>query len=797
MAKRLNSPLHDGDRKKARLDISVHDHNFPLSQNADSNKATDPNDWAYDIDDEILLQLSQACDQNSNSSILPEYSQFRPPVVTSTQQATSSSPKSGAFSFKRPSTSSSNIVSTHLKDKCQRISSPLRGISTNIQNELIDLTGDYFNEPVLNKDTDDVYRQLFTLKEENAKLKSENGKLLEKCVTKEGESSILRAQLKTYQVAVDSARLEKIRTQEQAQMQWSAKLDSVNNKLHELRTELDFKNMEIINMKEKCKMLESNKIKLTQITVAGKPVAKLNNSSIMLSNIQASQLRRVSTATSGVQTDNKPQFLKLTKTCRFGKTNLTQILPLITGPATEQQYSILDYNEKLKNPTDMSPNKCRIFSSFHKLLSSTNSITNKSKNKINLNGIYEELMCITASDTDVEKNLEHYINVFNMTKSVLEDVQAQLETVTRRITSAFQKEMDKKYLECTTAYIVVEENDLIGGKALYNEEQAILARRMTAVLQSIVKVPKVAQIFNNRQKRMHDGVVGSNNKLIDLLHKICILLDDSSCGVLYSGLLLSVLLLIENLMDHSQLEHQLALSIVKRVVSSRTMLFVMCPLFRILNKIKNIDNSVTLCTENDGSLQVDYEQGVLLYDKDSCLLQLLLKQVESSLKCMETQNLPHQVVETTQCLIQYYSYHNSSQHDESEKPRCECNQLLMQVMVYSLNICSTLLCKNRSTRTENMAMDTEQTELLRVCRSGLQILYKCSITDVEYTTKLSYNEGNLIEFYEQMSGFDHDGFHSTMLSELLVPLQAVAEEATWSFHRQAWLRSFDNFSITD
>lgn len=162
-------------------------------------------------------------------------------MVTSTQRA-QPSPKSSIFSFKRPSTSFSNTVSTHLKDKCERISSPLRGISTNIQTENIDLTGNYYNEPVLNtKDSDNVYKQLLQLKEENAKLKSENGKLLEKCVTKEGESAILRTQLKTCQVAVDNARLEKIRAQEQVQQQWSVKLNTANTELNDLQTQLDFK----------------------------------------------------------------------------------------------------------------------------------------------------------------------------------------------------------------------------------------------------------------------------------------------------------------------------------------------------------------------------------------------------------------------------------------------------------------------------------------------------------------------------------------------------------------------------
>lgn len=90
-------------------------------------------------------------------------------------------------------------------------------------------------------DSDQVYRQLLQMQEENAKLKSENGKLLEKCVTKEGEASILRTQLKSCQAAVDNARLEKIKAQEKVQMEWNEKLTAANKQMHDLRTQLDFK----------------------------------------------------------------------------------------------------------------------------------------------------------------------------------------------------------------------------------------------------------------------------------------------------------------------------------------------------------------------------------------------------------------------------------------------------------------------------------------------------------------------------------------------------------------------------
>lgn len=91
------------------------------------------------------------------------------------------------------------------------------------------------------QDSENIYKQLLQIQEENSKLKSENGKLLEKCVTKEGEVSILRTQLKNCQVAVDNVRLEKVRAQEKVQMEYTEKLATAKSELHNLRTQLDFK----------------------------------------------------------------------------------------------------------------------------------------------------------------------------------------------------------------------------------------------------------------------------------------------------------------------------------------------------------------------------------------------------------------------------------------------------------------------------------------------------------------------------------------------------------------------------
>lgn len=210
----------------------------------------DVDTWGDDNDDEILLLASQACEQACNThdlSLLPNYSICMQPGSTSTQLNSLPSTSKTEFTFKKPSAYSSSIISTHLKEKCNRIASPLPGITSKIipkSNAIDELTDEdfIFSDKIFKEqDSDHTYRQLLKLQEENAKLKSENGKLLEKCVTKEGEASILRTQLKSCQVSVDNARLEKVKAQERVQMEWTDKITAANNQMHDLRTQLDFK----------------------------------------------------------------------------------------------------------------------------------------------------------------------------------------------------------------------------------------------------------------------------------------------------------------------------------------------------------------------------------------------------------------------------------------------------------------------------------------------------------------------------------------------------------------------------
>ncbi|KAL4718856.1 hypothetical protein ACJJTC_006137 [Scirpophaga incertulas] len=153
------------------------------------------------------------------------------------------------------------------------------------------------------------------------------------------------------------------------------------------------------------------------------------------------------------------------------------------------------------------------------------------------------------------------------------------------------------------------------------------------------------------------------------------------------------------------------------------------------------------------NLKMDYDQGMLLYKRDSCHIQIMLKQVETALKCIEKQNIIAEALNTCQNLTGLFNniYNDNIRQDEK---RCDCQLVLIQTLVYSLRICAVMLKDMESTGLKGSVK--YRAELLGVCRAGSLVLYQCSLRDVEFNSQLAHYEGYFIDFCEIVKEFDHD-----------------------------------------
>lgn len=96
------------------------------------------------------------------------------------------------------------------------------------------------------------------------KLKTENKKLLNDFITKDGETAFLRQQLQQTQLRVENEKLEKMRLIEEQANRHRSEINKIYKEKEQLKTRLELQNLEIGNLQERYKLLESGNIKLRE-----------------------------------------------------------------------------------------------------------------------------------------------------------------------------------------------------------------------------------------------------------------------------------------------------------------------------------------------------------------------------------------------------------------------------------------------------------------------------------------------------------------------------------------------------
>ncbi|XP_015592175.1 uncharacterized protein LOC107266325 isoform X2 [Cephus cinctus] len=96
------------------------------------------------------------------------------------------------------------------------------------------------------------------------RLKEENKKLLDNFITKEGETVFLRHQLQQTQTRAQNEKVEKSKFIEEQASKFRAEINALLKEKENLQTKLQFQSLELGNLLERCKLLESGSVKLTE-----------------------------------------------------------------------------------------------------------------------------------------------------------------------------------------------------------------------------------------------------------------------------------------------------------------------------------------------------------------------------------------------------------------------------------------------------------------------------------------------------------------------------------------------------
>lgn len=242
--------------KRARFDAP--------RRNPQHSKAQEiPEDlWGDDFAEEDIQEMdliaSQACSQTSN--IFNNSKPF---------QSGSHSMKSGLP--ERPSTTAYKETS-RLKLLQPMEKSGLYTMKKDIQGksqDIADINYSQFRNKLINTGSHNSTFQrrnnfIVSDDKELEKLKNENKKLLNDFITKDGETVYLRQQLQQIQLRTENEKLEKMHLIEEQANSHRLEVNEICKEKEQLKTQLELQNLEIRNLQERCKRLESRDIKLEE-----------------------------------------------------------------------------------------------------------------------------------------------------------------------------------------------------------------------------------------------------------------------------------------------------------------------------------------------------------------------------------------------------------------------------------------------------------------------------------------------------------------------------------------------------
>ncbi|XP_071643287.1 uncharacterized protein Mus304 isoform X1 [Temnothorax longispinosus] len=243
------------DNPNKNLEYRRTQEEIPTNRNAQNDDL-----WGDDFDEEDIEEMdliaSQACVQEAN--LLNNLKLFEHDL----NSIKSSFPeKTTAIAYNETSCSKLAIEKSNLrllKKNIQGTSQDITEINySQFRNKLIDKK-DY--NSTFQKDNNFIVQG----DKELEKLKTENKKLLNDFITKDGETAFLRQQLQQTQLRIENEKLEKMRLIEEQANRHRSEINKIYKEKEQLKTQLELQDLEIGNLQERCKLLESGNIKLKE-----------------------------------------------------------------------------------------------------------------------------------------------------------------------------------------------------------------------------------------------------------------------------------------------------------------------------------------------------------------------------------------------------------------------------------------------------------------------------------------------------------------------------------------------------
>ncbi|XP_036148826.1 uncharacterized protein LOC105833730 isoform X2 [Monomorium pharaonis] len=542
------------------------------------------------------------------------------------------------------------------------------------------------------------------------KLKAENKKLLNDFITKDGETVFLRQQLQQTQLRIENEKLEKMRLMEEQANRHRSEINQIYKEKQQLKTQLELQNLEIGNLQERCRLLESGNIKLKepQILYMNASIDKNKYSSTInrTTNMNRNLRMKEACVQANIYKKNDHQL----KTC-ITYFPLARISELIFGASLPEKsiinIKVMEKTGRRNLPILQEEETFRIFENPELVKPIVTTIDGK---RLTAEFVLIEIAAIEKKvNTEIES--ERSIPIINKLILATRELILNIITVLERIFQAMKnddiRDMNDLYLLST----VYKDHSICTkseceADSWHEDERGIEARRLLGILSHISiessylsnylagksqLLTRSDESYNHYVQQMTSyNTWPKKNQEFEMLQIIleCItLIEHVRRSHQFTGLINAIIKLLCNVQQkvgYCDKGLEYICLIFKELVFSRPLSLCYVSLANFVMVFSKCNIFVSkLCTSSQ-LMTIKRWKGVLHFTPDACVLQILMAQMEHFCPDFVT------IINMTYALISpvwHVLQRNNLLRNESLES-CNCYTKLLRFIINMLKKCS-------------------------------------------------------------------------------------------------------------
>nr|XP_033329578.1 uncharacterized protein LOC117222151 [Megalopta genalis] len=683
-----------------------------------------------------------------------------------------------------------------------------------------------FEDKLMNRQ---VYNSTFKVEEsvvpseskyimELEKLRSENKKLLDDFITKEGETVFLRNQLQQAQLRAEADKLEKTRFIEEQESRHRTEINAMCKEKEYLKTQFELQTFEVGNLMERCKLLETGNVKLTEpCSINLNTSMKKNKFNSSTNRTSMSMAKPVKVKESCVQAtlhDKSSHILK-TWSPYYPLTNISKLVydkPQPEKPIVNIQ--VIEKTGRRNLPILQEEDTFRIFENPELV----KPVTMIDERRLSIEFILPEIAALqrkTNSELESENSICVMNKLVSTSRELLLNVIIVLQTIFQAMRNDDIRDMNDIYFSDLYSNSDFNGKSVCDANAWHECERGVEVRRVFGVISYVTlestylskyiagKTPLFIERDENyksysRQMVRYDMWLekGQDFEMLKMILQFIVLVGSTRRAHQFSGLMCAIMMIICNVhkkVEYCSLAMEYVYQIFKEIVFSRPLPYCYSFLSHIMVIfIKSATYLKKLCV-NSRVMAVNNWKGSLHFTPDACPLQIFLAQVENHYfdtvvalditdtllqfmqYVLQTDVIPlrSETLESCNCCMKLLRFtmrtlfkcteanlsaigdFDSRHFPLQQEDRCKLKNVCPKHSVSPIIINNKCICEvYKDIFSDANAWTSLKRRQVKVLRDGIRFLAHLAICDPDFVIRLSDIEDSFHLFMRNISNFD-------------------------------------------